>query len=292
MPFVASLIKQQAIANGEKTYFTGKPCCHGHLSPRWTNTGQCVECNREVCSTYSKTPKARRKKSQRRANPEYIEFRDRYEADPVIVKEFESLPKSRAEAKALGVLHYFTQRPCKNGHVSKRKVSNGACLICHSGHMKEPDAKRGNKIAKIKYKDSGKILKNFHEKYNNDPQFKIQHNLRRRMRKAVQRDQKGGSAVSDLGISIAEFQLYFEQHSNWGSTFTWENWGEVWELDHIKALALFDLTDREQFLQAVHYTNLQPLSIKEHEVKTLSDLNLIRLYKQGKTKWPPHEGDS
>ncbi len=39
---------------------------------------------------------------------------------------------------------------------------------------------------------------------------------------------------------------------------SWDNYG-AWHLDYIKSLVLFDLTGREQFLQAAHYTNLQPL---------------------------------
>lgn len=39
------------------------------------------------------------------------------------------LPKSRAEAKALGAKHYFTGEPCKHGHIAPRKTK-GACLEC------------------------------------------------------------------------------------------------------------------------------------------------------------------
>jgi len=38
----------------------------------------------------------------------------------------------------------------------------------------------------------------------------------------------------------------------------WENHGK-WHIDHRLPLKHFDLTDREQFLKAVNYTNLQPL---------------------------------
>lgn len=40
-----------------------------------------------------------------------------------------TLPKSRAEAKAMGAKHYFTGEPCKHGHVAPRKTK-GACTEC------------------------------------------------------------------------------------------------------------------------------------------------------------------
>ena len=39
--------RQAAIANGDKTYFHGIPCKHGHIAARWTKGGHCVECSRE-----------------------------------------------------------------------------------------------------------------------------------------------------------------------------------------------------------------------------------------------------
>jgi len=38
--------RSEAKAKGEKTYETGQPCKQGHLSPRATRTGTCVECTR------------------------------------------------------------------------------------------------------------------------------------------------------------------------------------------------------------------------------------------------------
>jgi hypothetical protein len=46
---------------------------------------------------------------------------------------------------------------------------------------------------------------------------------------------------------------------------TWDNYGQFgWHIDHIKPLSVFDLTDREQFLEACRYTNLQPMWWKEN----------------------------
>jgi len=34
----------EAAENGDRTYFTGTACGKGHLAPRYTSTGSCVEC--------------------------------------------------------------------------------------------------------------------------------------------------------------------------------------------------------------------------------------------------------
>ena len=39
------------------------------------------------------------------------------------------LPKTRAEAKAIGATHYFTGKPCKHGHITPRLVK-GTCIEC------------------------------------------------------------------------------------------------------------------------------------------------------------------
>ena len=74
----------------------------------------------------------------------------------------------------------------------------------------------------------------------------------------IKNNQKTGSAVGELGCTIDEFKVYIENKFQEG--MSWENWKhDGWHLDHIKPLSSFDLTDREQFLEACHYTNLQPL---------------------------------
>ena len=38
--------QQEAKKSGSKYYFSGDPCLHGHLSPRYMR-GKCVQCNRD-----------------------------------------------------------------------------------------------------------------------------------------------------------------------------------------------------------------------------------------------------
>lgn len=60
----------------------------------------------------------------------------------------------------------------------------------------------------------------------------------------------------------------FYPHPKTGETMTWENWNvNGWHIDHIIPLVTFDLTDRKQFLEACHYTNLQPMWSEENWLK-------------------------
>jgi hypothetical protein len=111
-----------------------------------------------------------------------------------------------------------------------------------------------------------RVHESYNVKYNSDANFKLKSRLRHRIRTALKGNFKSGSAVKDLGCSIDFLKQYLEVQFYGG--MTWDNWGSVWELDHIKELHTFDLTDREQFLEVCHYTNLQPLTIEDHKTKS------------------------
>lgn len=94
-------------------------------------------------------------------------------------------------------------------------------------------------------------------KYATDINFSIADCLRSRINRAV-RVGRAGSAIRDLGCSLDELRSYLE--SKFLTGMTWNNRGrDGWHIDHVIPLAYFDLTDREQFLKACHYTNLQPM---------------------------------
>jgi hypothetical protein len=57
-----------------------------------------------------------------------------------------------------------------------------------------------------------------------------------------------------------------------------ETLGVIWHLDHKIPLGLFDLTDLTQQLEAVHFTNLQPLLTQDHIEKTKLDNRIIRTH--------------
>ena len=110
----------------------------------------------------------------------------------------------------------------------------------------------------------------FKKRIQTDHLYKLRVRLRTRIKQAIKNNWQTGFSVTDLGCSITFLKNYIQ--SKFYSNMTWDNWGEVWELDHVIPLCKFDLTDRDQFLKAVHYTNLQPLTIEDHRKKTSKDV--------------------
>jgi len=98
------------------------------------------------------------------------------------------------------------------------------------------------------------------KRYQEDISCRLKSILRARLSSALSNDQKSGSSVQDLGCSIPELRVHLE--SKFQTGMTWENWGkgeECWNIDHIMPLSAFNLSDRQHFLLACNYLNLQPL---------------------------------
>ena len=129
--------------------------------------------------------------------------------------------------------------------------------------------KKKIKLQKKAYREVNKDKLNSYSrnKRKTDIQYKLRHNLRTRLGDAIRCNQKVGSAVKDLGCTIEELKSYLE--SKFQPGMTWNNWTvDGWHIDHIKPLASFDLTDRNQLLEACHYTNLQPMWAKDNLIKS------------------------
>lgn len=136
-------------------------------------------------------------------------------------------------------------------------------------HDQRPDVKERKRIqsrARRRTPEFRERINNRYHQRKSELGFLLAKRLRTRLYIAVQNEQKSGSAVRDLGCSVAEFKTYLE--SKFQPGMTWANWSPAgWHIDHIRPLASFDLTDRQQFLQACQYTNLQPLWARDNLTK-------------------------
>jgi hypothetical protein len=119
-----------------------------------------------------------------------------------------------------------------------------------------------NKYIKNKAKEweqSNKIKKNERQKnrYKTDTIFRLKLLLRNRLNQALCGNMKLTTTLKLLGCTIEEFKLYLEQQFK--PEMTWENHGEIWEIDHIKPCASFNLIDSKQQQECFNYKNTQPL---------------------------------
>lgn len=114
-------------------------------------------------------------------------------------------------------------------------------------------------IPENKIKKNNKIKENSKEKRKNDIEYKLKHYLRNRIWWALKniKSNKLSSSVSLLGCNLLTYKQHIE--SQFLPEMTWENYGNIWEIDHIKACSNFDLTKLEEQHMCFHYTNLQPL---------------------------------
>ena len=170
------------------------------------------------------------------------------------VKEKINTHNASPEGKAAKKLYDDTP-----GRKEAKKASNKT-------YNSSPKAKINKKAYKLtpEGRESTRIYEN--KRYIIDPEFKLSKNLRSRLLGALKGGVRCGSAVKDLGASLDFVRQHIE--SLFYGNMAWDNWGTYWELDHIKSLACFDLTDRDQLLQACHFSNLQPLTVKDHRLKT------------------------
>ena len=183
------------------------------------------------------------------------------------------------------------KRFCPKGHntfITGRDKS-GSCELCKQDYVQRHRIEQRNyRLVNIEktaeysanyYKRNKKqillLQKEYKNKKRKDVNFKLIANLRNRLSSVFRKNLKFGSAVKDLGCSTEFLKAYIE--FKFQSGMSWNNYGiSGWHIDHIIPLSKFDLTDREQFLQAVHYTNLQPLWAKDNirkSNKLIKDVN-------------------
>jgi hypothetical protein len=101
------------------------------------------------------------------------------------------------------------------------------------------------------------IYKKHYSKNSKDINYKIKDILRSRFYSAVIKGYKVNSVINLLGCSINDLKNYL--NSQFVEGMNWENYGVVWEIDHIKPCSSFDLTKLEEQQKCFDYKNLQPL---------------------------------
>ena len=228
----------EARNNGLSQYFTGKPCKHGHVAPRRSINGQCIE-----CMHIAKTAPTRAK----------------------IIPETSHLIVSREDAKEQGLKYYFTGKPCKHGHVAPRFTSRAICSECNRLNAEKNRKENPEYMSKLR---SSPVFK---EHQRNRRRTDIEHKIKLTLRDIVRRffrmsgTRKHDKTLSLVGYSFDDFKQHIE--SLFVDGMSWENHGE-WHVDHILPVSYMvtnGITDPKQINALI---NLQPLWAKDNMKKS------------------------
>ena len=175
-----------------------------------------------------------------------------------ILNELLKLPRTKEEALKLGSDFYFTNKPCKHGHISKRYIV-GNCVQCKLNYsvenqdkIKEQRSKRKDKIRESGRKTDAKRRK--------EGLSKINHQISSGVSDTIN-DIKNGKRTQRLWLSRVKFTLdEFINHIEklFTSGMSWSNYPE-WQLDHIKPKIMCESIEETWDLN-----NLQPLWAKDN----------------------------
>jgi len=129
-------------------------------------------------------------------------------------------------------------------------------------------AKKCRQTEKYKINSRKWRKKEYDKKYgmDKDPIFTLKLILRNRLKNALKNGFKKGKTLEMLGCSIEEFRYYIEKQFT--PEMNWENYGDYWELDHIKPCDAFDLSNLEEQRRCFTFTNIQPLEKINNRIKS------------------------
>ena len=97
-----------------------------------------------------------------------------------------------------------------------------------------------------------------------DLQFQLREVLRSKIHKFLK--SQPTSYAERIGCSLDTFMKWIE--FRFDTTMNWDNFGKVWQIDHILPLNSFDMTNPTHTLICFHWSNLQPLSSYENRQKS------------------------
>ncbi len=136
----------------------------------------------------------------------------------------------------------------------KRKATTKKYSLAHLEQIREK-SKRYQPIANQRAK----------ERRASDPSFRIGGTLRRRITSALNGRQKSAATVELLGCSVEDFRSWLQ--FQFSGAMAWENYGSLWEIDHVRPCCSFDLEDAAQQRECFSWKNQRPLLISLNRIK-------------------------
>ena len=192
-------------------------------------------------------------------------------------KQREAMRRYRAKLKAEGkptrAPTTEAERKWQREYVRRKRdeaKQSGLVLAADTWHVRNPEKHRA-RVAKWRAEnlEYARVLQSeAQERRRSTPWGKINNRMWPIVHFSVRRGASRVTKYSDaLGYTWAELRSHLE--AQFAPDMSWENWGDVWELDHIIPLSSFRYTSIEdqEFRDCWALGNLRPLSRKENATK-------------------------
>lgn len=122
----------------------------------------------------------------------------------------------------------------------------------------------------IQKRSSANYLRMYHE----DPNFKVAHLLRARVRKTLNGNRRADSALEFLGCTLDFFKAWLTYCFAEGMDF--ENHGSVWHIDHTIPCSKFNFSNDGEQRICFHWSNMKPMyavaNISKNNRATLKEI--------------------
>ena len=147
-----------------------------------------------------------------------------------------------------------------DGLFNRCKVCRKDYYLQNRNRIKDYYLQNRDRIKEYQFKNHDKIntqqRKYKNNRYKTDINYRLICITRSRIRQALNRKTKSYSTIDILGIDIETYRKWIQ----WQMTpdMTWDNI----EIDHVRPISSFDISDEEQLKEAFNWKNTQP-SIKE-----------------------------
>ena len=238
------ITRKEAMEQGLKRYYTGKPCKYGHVSERSVSDCWCCACASEYQLAY------------REANKEKIAEKDREYREANKEKITERMKKYREANK-----EKLSERKKKYREANKEKITESQKKYreANKEEIKKYYEVNKKKLSerKKKYREANREKIKKYYKANPLPLF-IRNSLNR-----IFNNWKGGRAKAEEihGYTLQDLRRHIE--SRFKDGMSWDNRSD-WHIDHIKPISAFikeGITD-PAIINALD--NLQPLWANEN----------------------------
>jgi hypothetical protein len=191
-------------------------------------------------------------------------------------KQAAAQARFRAKQKALGIKRVLTgrERERQRAYAAERRAKareTGETLPSDSWWRNniEKHRARGQRWRDENPERSAELTRIDQRRRRSTPWGMINNRIWPLLHSGVRRNSKGMASKYCVAFGYAWADLRAHLEAQFTPAMTWENWGDVWELDHIKPLSSFKYTslDDPLFRECWALSNLRPLPRQENASK-------------------------